>query len=438
MNRANYIIVEESRLVPKEILEGVIKPFLEVRMPPYMTKPEYKKIKELREEGIISYITSAWYTAEYWYTYVKTCIKKMVEGDESYNFLAFDFKTVEEHGIKTTKMLEDEMNDTDDLTVQMEYYNIPSGSSGKSYFKSSMFPRVLKQAFYPQRDISYNAKKNPYAIDKVDGEIRFVTVDVATRANKKNDNSIIGCIRLIPFKGRGYERHLVYLESHKGEHTGVQAKRIKEIFYDFESDYLVIDLQNVGISIFDSLSENTQDDERGENYAPFTVVDELFTTVKEEVRDELRKRTRGINPKPVIFPMSASQNLNSQIASLFRASLQKKLWKFLILDGDAEEHLIKSKNKEFMANSNDSDTYAFYMNPFVGTGLAISECINLDMSLVSGIVKLVEKPGCYKDRYSALSYANYFISQEFDQQLLKEEEDTQDDWEVISSLFQLY
>ena len=31
VNRANYIIVEESRLVPKEILEGVIKPFLETR-----------------------------------------------------------------------------------------------------------------------------------------------------------------------------------------------------------------------------------------------------------------------------------------------------------------------------------------------------------------------------------------------------------------------
>jgi hypothetical protein len=437
-NRANYVVVEESRLVPKEILEGVIKPFLEVRMPPYMTKPEYKGIKELREEGLISYITSAWYTAEYWYTYVKTCITKMVAGDETSNFLAFDYLTVLEHGIKTEKMLEDEMNDTDDLTVQMEYYNIPSGSSGKSYFKSSMFSRVLKQAFYPQKETNFNQKKNPYAIEKLEGEIRFVTVDVATRANKKNDNSIIGCIRLIPSKGRGYERHLVYLESHKGEHTGVQAKRIKEIFFDFESDYLSLDIQNAGIGILDSLTENTQDEERGEVYPPFTVVDEVFESVKQEVREEIRKRTRGLNPKPVIFPMSATQDLNSQIANAFKIALNKKLWKFLILDGDAEEYLIKSKNKEFMANPDDSDTYAFYLNPFVNTGLAISECINLDMALVGGKVKLIEKAGCYKDRYSAISYANYFISQEFDINLLKEKDDTQDDWETFSGLFQMY
>jgi len=288
----------------------------------------------------------------------------------------------------------------------------------------------LKQAFYPQREINYNAKKNPYNLEKVDGEIRFVTCDVATRANKKNDNSIIGCIRLIPSMGRGYDRHLTYMESHKGEHSGVQAERIKEIFYDFQSDYLCLDLQNAGIGIFDSLSENTFDEKRGETYPPFTIVDNVFTSVKDEVRDELQKRARGLNGLPVIFPMQASQNLNSVIASSFRTALQKKLWKFLIIDGDAEEFLIKSKNKDFVIDANDSDTYAFFLNPYVQTGLAISECINLDMTLVGGLVKLVEKSGCYKDRYSALSYANYFISSEFDRNLLQEQ-DTGDDWETI-------
>jgi len=179
------------------------------------------------------------------------------------------------------------------------------------------------------------------------------------------------------------------------------------------------------------------DEERGETYPPFTVVDENFMSVKEDVRDELRRRTRGINAIPIIFPMSASLDLNSQIANLFRSSLQKKLWKFLILDGDAEEFLIKSKNKEFLSNPGDSSIYAFYLNPYVQTGLAISECINLDLALVSGKVKLVEKAGCNKDRYSALSYANFFISQEFDTSLLKEE-DTSNDWDILSGLFQMY
>jgi hypothetical protein len=59
MNRSNYCIIEEARLVPKLILDSVIKPTLEVRTPPYRLLKEYKDDPDLTEEGIISYITSA-------------------------------------------------------------------------------------------------------------------------------------------------------------------------------------------------------------------------------------------------------------------------------------------------------------------------------------------------------------------------------------------
>jgi hypothetical protein len=49
----------------------------------------------------------------------------------------------------------------------------------------------------------------------------------------------------------------------------------------------------------------------------------------------------------------------------------------------------------------------------------------------------VEKPGCFKDRYSAISYANYVISTEFDKLLLREI-DSSDDWGTLSGLFQMY
>jgi hypothetical protein len=248
-NRANYIIVEESRLVPKEILEAVIKPFLFSRTPPYRLKPEYANDDRLKEEGIISYITSAWYKSEYWYTYVKSTIKRMLNGDKTANFLALDYLISLKHNIKTETMLKNEMDDADPITVQMEYENIPSGQSGKSYFSMSMFKRNMKRAFYPQRQDVYNEKKNPFEIKKVEGEIRIISVDVATRANKVNDQTIISCARLIPNIGKGYARQLVYMESHKGKNTVIQAKRIKEIFHDFEADWVVLDLQNAGINL---------------------------------------------------------------------------------------------------------------------------------------------------------------------------------------------
>ena len=59
------------------------------------------------------------------------------------------------------------------------------------------------------------------------------------------------------------------------------------------------------------------------------------------------------------------------------------------------------------------------MNPYVQEGLLIGECVNLDMSLYDGMIRLVEKTGNYKDRYSTLSYVNWVIS-DFDKDLLKE------------------
>ena len=422
-NRANYIIVEESRLVAKDILEAVIKPFLEVRTPPYRLKPEYSKNKDLIEEGIISYITSSWYIAEYWYQYVKTCIRRMVSGDETANFLAFDYLISLYHNIKTKEMLKNEMADMDAVSIQMEYLNIPAGSSSKAFFKPSMFSRTLSLAFYPQRELTFDPKHNPYQLKSVEGEIKIVSVDVATRAGKANDLTIVSVIRLIPLKGKGYERHLIYQESFKGINTLLQTKRIKEIFFDSESSFLVLDLQNAGIGVFDSLSQNTNCDERGTIFPPMTVANDSY--IDETLRIELMDRTLGVGALPVIYPIRASQQSNSVMSSALRASLQKKLWKFLKSEIDAEEFLIRT-NKEFRKDSNDSATSSFFLSPYVNTSLFINECINLDMKLVNGLVKLVERPGCYKDRFSSILYANSIISDIFDIELLKEKEESDD------------
>jgi hypothetical protein len=433
-NRANYIIVEESRLVSRDILEPIIKPFLEVRTPPYRLKPEYMSDNLLKEEPTISYITSSWYKAEYWYTYVISCIRRMARGDETANFLAFDYLITLFHNIKTEETLKNEMADMDDNTIQMEYFNIPSGSSGKSYFKPTLFERKIKKAFYPQREDTFDNKKNPYAIKKLEGELRFIGVDVSTRANKANDLSIIGAVSCIPLIGRGYERRLLYMESHVGRHVGTQAERIKEIFTDFEADFIVIDIQNAGVGVFDSLSEPTISESRGITFPPMTVVDEIYDVVDQKAREELRQyHTRGLNALPLIFPISATQALNSQIATSFRSNLQKKLWKFLIPDGEAEEYLLRT-DKEFVKNQ-DPELNAWYLSPFVQTQLLIGEAINLDMSLVGGIIKLEEKSGRLKDRYSMISYINWIISQQFDRELLREN-NNEDDFSYISSLVQ--
>jgi hypothetical protein len=329
-------------------------------------------------------------------------------------------------------MLKTEMSaESNFLTVEMEYRNIPAGESGKAFFPLKLFRRINKQAFYPFRIEDIGKKRQN--IKKVDGEIRFVSVDIATRAAKTNDLSVISLVRCVPTK-RGYVRQLQYMETFKGKNTILQSLRIKQLYFDYEADWIVMDTQNAGIGVFDALGVLTTDDEKGVEYPPMTVAN--FPFIDEKVRIELSTRTLGTNPISVIFPISASQNLNSQIASSFRSSLQKRLWEFLVQDNEAEEYLL-TNNKDFKTNSDDETERAFWLSPFLQTNFAINECINLDLVLVNGNIKLQENSGSYKDRYVSIAYCNWIISEVFDPLVIRDET-MDDDWEVLSSYVQYF
>jgi hypothetical protein len=105
------------------------------------------------------------------------------------------------------------------------------------------------------------------------------------------------------------------------------------------------------------------------------------------------------------------------MAVAFRSALQKKMFEFLLPDGDAEDFLLKT-NKEFLEVKDDISLKVWLLHPYVQTNLAINECVNLDMSMVGGYVKLTEPNGARKDRYTSLSYGNYFVSL-LDRDLLK-------------------
>lgn len=426
-NRCSYLIFEESRLLKKDIMEQILIPFMFARTPPYRLLPEYENEPLLLEEGRITHITSSYYKVEHWFNVAKRIIRRIVEDDNTVGFLAFDYLIALRHKIKTEKMLKEEMGEMDAVSVQHEYFNIPSGESSSAYFPLKLFRRTIKKAFYPQSDLDYKRGKNPYDIKRTDGELRIISVDIAARSGKKNDNTIISCVRLIPMKGKGYQRLAVYQESFKGVNTIVQAKRIKQVFYDFGADYAVLDLQNLGISVYDTLTQLTTDDDRGEEYRPFTVVDESIQ-LDDKLREELRNRTLGINPLPCIYPVLASASLNSIIANAFRVSLQKKLWEFLIQDNEAEELILRTGKTTDL----DSDTRAFLLSPYVQTTLLISECVNLDRVVSSGLTKMVEKSGAYKDRYTSLSYANHFVYEHLDPIIIGEKEEANDLEAILS------
>lgn len=425
--RSTLLIYEEFRLIDKDVLDAVIRPTAYIRQTPYLMNSKYAHLKEEPRELFIS---SAYHKSEWWWDETKINIINMLK-DKNAGFIAMDLVLAIRHNIKTPNQIRNEVSKVSEIVALEEYLNIPWGESADAYFKLDMFMPLKKmtQAFYPQRSDVYNDRKNPFGIKKVDGELRLISCDIASRSGNSNDLSITSCIRLIP-TSRGYLRELSYMESHEGMNLSLQALRIRQIFEDFESDYLVLDIANVGYSLYQDLGKLIQDPERGIEYAPLTVID--HETLDRKEIEELMRQTTGLNALPLIYPITASARLNSEIAVQMRDKLQKKMWNFLVDEQEGEEYLMNSKyKKEFL--SGDSYTRAWYKHPYIETSLFINESISLSMKLLSGNIKLVENSNARKDRYTSVSYGNYFASL-LDKDLIMEEEieDELETWTAYS------
>ena len=150
------------------------------------------------------------------------------------------------------------------MTWRIEYENELLRENVHAFFTYDMLSRNQRgtQCFYPRRDEDVLAKKkNQYSIKKQNGEIRIVACDIAFVDKKRNDNSVFVCIRLIPESTKyetinedgehivsqsGYRRLVSYIEANKGRDVDKQALRIKQLFADFDADYVVLDSRNGG------------------------------------------------------------------------------------------------------------------------------------------------------------------------------------------------
>ena len=401
--RATFIIGEEFRIMDKQKFDSIVKPFAYARQTPYLKNPKYSHLIEEPREVLIS---SAYHKGLWWYNETMTTVEMMLKGEKA-GVIFFDYLIAIRHGIKTKKLIARERKKMDEITFQEEYENLPFGENSNAYFKFEMFNknRNIKKAFYPLRYDLLDKKKNPFNINRIDGEIRIVSVDIATRKGQKNDNTIITCIRALP-TSKGYEREYVYMESHQGEHTEKQSLRIKQIYADFCGDFIVLDLQNAGITIFERLAVVTKDEERGIEYDAYTVYE--HKSLDKKLIEELKEKTLATTAKPVIYPILADAKLNSSIAVDFRDRLQRSMCSFLVEENDGEDYL-ESKNKEFM-NTTDTNLKVWYLHPYRQFAEMINETINLEFTIVSGNIKLETVGTARKDRYTSCSYGGYFIS----------------------------
>lgn len=427
--RSNVIVREEFRQIKKFVDDSILSPFQIIRQAPYKMDEYYTNIPELQEETVDIYISSSWFDdgKNWMWSIVDRAYEDMLNGKNSC-LLAFDESIALKHKIKTMQYFRSEKRKQDPITWQLEFMNARLKDNRFAFFTYNMLTKNQrsKQPFYPRRLLDFRmGKKNPYDIPKQKGEIRLVSCDMAFVENEENDNSIFTCMRLLPETttynkdaaenieiDNGYRRIVSYMESVQGGDVNKQAVRIRELFEDFNADYIVLDLRNAGIAVYDLLAKVMYDEDRGVEYPPLACMND----------DAIAARVKAEGANPCIYVISAYQKLNSDIALDFRRVLDANKIDFLITLEQAGEEILPNI-KEY-AEAIDADTQVFYERPFLETQALISETTGLvyEKKEQTGAIIIHEQGTNRKDRYSSCSYGSWMASQ-LERDLLSKNDD---------------
>lgn len=397
--RCNILIIDEFRLVSKEITDRIMRPFLNVnRQPLFTKKPEYEgyPIEENKE----IYLSSCYFKSTEAYEKFHHYVKAMLKG-EDYFVLNTEYQLAVHHGLLSSARAEAMRKEMDSVSWAMEMQSLWWGENESAFFKSAIINpcRVLTRPFYPPNNLEYltakkKGKKVKSNIPKVQGEIRVLGADIALAKGKQNDNAVYTLMRLLPNSG-SFEKQVVYIESHNGMSQEKQAIRIKQLFYDFQTDYMIIDTQGIGTAVWGEIQKIQYDSDRDEDYPAFTCFNEDNTVDKMMARNSL----------PVVYSLKATTlKINNDIALWLREAFVSKSLKLPINDIEARDLLIETE-KDFLRKPPSEQ--AQLQLPYVQTTALVNELINLEYSTPNNMVKVVEVGTARKDRYSSLAYLNF-------------------------------
>lgn len=406
-NRANILILDEFRLIDKETIDTVLTKFLTAsRQPGYLSKPEYADLKD-RERNRQVYLSSAYFQDHWSYTKVKSFVKNMVNPDRSWFICSFPYQLAIREGLSNKEDIADQMLDADfnEIRWSMEMLAEFYGDSDGSFFAYESIAKNRKIQFpmLPNNLSSLLPHSSKISIQpKVNGEVRILSADIALMASTKhnNDASALFVNQLLPTKARRYINNIVYTESSEGLRTEEQALRIRKLFEEYQCDYIALDCKSVGLSIYDFLSGDMTDAETGEIYPALSCCN----------NPEFAARCKNKNAVKAVWAIIGSARFNSDCAIMLREGFLSGKIRLLTTEYDGEKAFADNFGKAFT----DSDRLEMsnkvqLLMPYINTTLLINELINLQHDDSNGLIRISEKSGARKDRYSSLSYS-YWLS----------------------------
>lgn len=430
--RAHLVIVDEFVQVKETIINTVLRKFKAgQRRPDFFDKPKYTDKPNVpkpdnwvhvpKEPNREVYISSAYYKYHYSWAKFNAFYKSMIKG-ESYFVCGFPYQLPVSAGYYPLSQIREEMQEEnfDAVSWSMEMCSEFFGESTSAFFsfKDVSTQRKLILPVYPKPYYAILGDPKIKYQKKRLGEIRLLGIDVATQGGSKNDATAISLLQMIP-TNYGYSRSATYMETLDGGHGQDQAIRIRQLFDDLDCDFIVIDSNGSGLSVFDELSQDQYDNERKTLY-------EAWSCINDEA---MAARCRNPDAPKIMYSVKATAQFNSDAAVYLRDCMRRGKIRFLTDEADGKEWLNGSKYYQNLA----VEDQVIFEAPFYQISAFVNEIVNLDYTLLNDKIKVKERSGARKDRYSSILYAN-FIAGEIEREHRNMEQEYGDNAPVFASV----
>ncbi len=410
-NRANVLVLDEFRMIDKDTIDTVLTKFLTAsRQPGYLSKPEYAHLKD-QERNRQVYLSSAYFQDHWSYMKVKSFVKNMQHPDRDWFICSFPYQLAIKEKLSNREDIADQMLDEDfnEIRWMMEMLAEFYGDSEGSFFNYEAVAknRKIQYPMLPGRICAKLANNAKLRIQpKAAGEKRILSVDIALMSSNKhkNDASAIFINQLLPTKANRYINNIVYTETSEGLRTEEQALQIRRLYEEYECDYIVIDCKGVGLGVYDALASDISDVESGEIYPALSCCN----------NPDMAARCTSRNADKVIWAINGAARFNSDCAVMLREGFKSGKIRLLATEYDGEKALASIKGYNNLHLSDQTELTL----PYVNTTLLINELINLQYEDSNGLIKITEKSGMRKDRYSSLSY-NYWVACQLEKNIRK-------------------
>ena len=395
--RATLLIIDEARMVDKNIIDSVLKNFLTAsRHAGFMDLDEYKDYP--MEPNQEMYLTSGWYANHWCYNLFRDYAAGMIKG-KKYFVAALPYQLSIKEKLLSRQRVEGDMGSSDfnEVSWIMEMCaEFWSGADGALYSYDEISPaRRLRYAFLPPRLSGLISDKRVRIPQKMHNEVRIVSADIALmqssgKAANNDATSVFVNQMLLNENGSRAIKNIVYTQNYEGLRAEEQALEIRRTFAQYDGDWLVIDARGLGLPIVDLLMADMYDPETGETYCALGCYN----------NEEINRRCKVKNAPKKIWAMLANNDINSQCALTLREEFRQNTIRLLAHEENFEEDLGQLAGFSRLKLADKLRIKAAYIN----TSLAVNELINLETEVRGNYVRVREKSGWRKDRFSSLSY----------------------------------